>query len=239
MSVRDNEAEGEIRRLEADVARLTAALAEAERERDLWHERCVASVDAGTEKHVEMVAVARERDGLRAALAVETSNANAYAHERDAALARAARLERVARDIVARAGDTWRSKPPDARPWWYVQLDAVLDPAPPSAGGEGRPVADLIEALRDAERPCLDAVHQWGVASQVGMFHEEVGELLAAINRFDRKRATLDNVAEEVADVLIVTLQLARVFGVGIVARHVARKIDRLRGLLATPEPPR
>lgn len=61
-----------------------------------------------------------------------------------------------------------------------------------------------------AEEICKEAVAVWGQPEQIKMWHEEVGELMQAINKHHRKPTpeNLDHLCEEIVDVKILTLQL-------------------------------
>lgn len=79
-----------------------------------------------------------------------------------------------------------------------------------------------------------EAIKIWGVPSQIGMFHEEIGELLQAVNKFDRKGdwESRDNLMEEIADVEIMIEQLKLIMksnanaGVHV---HKRKKLIRLK----------
>lgn len=61
-----------------------------------------------------------------------------------------------------------------------------------------------------AEKICKEAVELWGQDEQIKMWHEEVGELMQAINKHHRKPSpeNLDHLIEETVDVKILTMQL-------------------------------
>lgn len=75
---------------------------------------------------------------------------------------------------------------------------------------------------------CKKAIEVYGQENQTKMFYEEVGELCAALGHYRRGRATRQDVITEIADVLIVTDQLALIFGEEEVSDEVRRKVDRL-----------
>ena len=83
-----------------------------------------------------------------------------------------------------------------------------------------------------------EAISRWGAESQLRMAQEECGELVAAINRFDRGRCGPEAVAEEIADVMITAAQAALIVGEGLVAKKKAEKLERLRGRLAEASSP-
>ena len=57
------------------------------------------------------------------------------------------------------------------------------------------------------------ALEKWGAESQIGMLTEECGELLSAINKFNRSRCSNDDVLTELADVSIMVEQLSLIYG--------------------------
>ena len=80
-----------------------------------------------------------------------------------------------------------------------------------------------------------EAIERWGAESQLRMVQEECGELVAAINRFGRKRCGPEAVAEEIADVMITCEQAAIIVGEDLVAARKAEKLERLKARLAAP----
>lgn len=71
------------------------------------------------------------------------------------------------------------------------------------------------------------AIELWGVEPQFRCCQEECGELISAINQFDRGRGTVEDLASEVADVLITTMQLRKMIG-PLVDKTINEKLDRL-----------
>ena len=57
------------------------------------------------------------------------------------------------------------------------------------------------------------AFNLWGADAQVKMLSEEIGELLAAMGKFDRRRVEVHDVITELADVSIMVEQMADLFG--------------------------
>ena len=57
------------------------------------------------------------------------------------------------------------------------------------------------------------ALEKYGVGAQIGMLAEECGELLSAINKFNRSRCSSDDVLTELADVSIMVEQLSLIYG--------------------------
>ena len=58
------------------------------------------------------------------------------------------------------------------------------------------------------------AVTTWGAPAQVGMFHEEVGEALVALNKVTRQTngCTVDKLLEELVDLEIMVEQLQVIY---------------------------
>ena len=78
-----------------------------------------------------------------------------------------------------------------------------------------------------------EAIMEFGVDEQIGMLHEEVGELLSAINKYKRGRVTEREVVTEIADVQIIVEQMAYIFGESAVEAERERKLLRLRDRIA------
>lgn len=73
------------------------------------------------------------------------------------------------------------------------------------------------------------AIAKWGVGAQKNMAYEEIGELLTALARDDRGRATAEDIITELADVTIMCEQLATVLGYDLYELELERKLLRLR----------
>lgn len=73
------------------------------------------------------------------------------------------------------------------------------------------------------------AIAKWGVGAQKNMAYEEIGELLTALARDDRGRATTEDIITELADVTIMCEQLATVLGYDLYELELERKLLRLR----------
>ena len=88
------------------------------------------------------------------------------------------------------------------------------------------------------EETCALAVARWGSESQVRMVIEECAELTVALLHHLRGRASLDDVASELADVIIVTAQLQLILERANVDLEpaISRKLERLRRLLEHDE---
>ncbi len=73
------------------------------------------------------------------------------------------------------------------------------------------------------------ALKTWGEEAQVNMLDEEVGELITAVARFKRGRATHQDVMTELADVFIMVEQIATMMSYDDFEKEVDRKLVRLR----------
>lgn len=82
-----------------------------------------------------------------------------------------------------------------------------------------------------------NAIDTFGESAQLTMVIEECGELLSAFAKLQRGRATLEDAASEVADVLVVVLQYSELLGQRIVADHLRHKLERLRSRIDTHLP--
>lgn len=87
---------------------------------------------------------------------------------------------------------------------------------------------DLFVILPLSDNIFKQAVDTFGADHQIGMLHEEVGELLAAINQYARGRVKKDAVVTEIADVMIMCEQMAEIFGREETEAEKKRKIQRL-----------
>jgi NTP pyrophosphatase (non-canonical NTP hydrolase) len=86
--------------------------------------------------------------------------------------------------------------------------------------------------MKENEKQLLSlAMETWGEEAQIGMLHEEIGELLQAINKFRRNMSDDNhkNVCEEIADVEIMLDQMKILVGETFVLewRHI--KLKRLK----------
>ena len=77
-------------------------------------------------------------------------------------------------------------------------------------------------------RICTRALQTYGFDSQRMMLFEEVGELLNALAKMARGRASEDEVITELADVSIMVEQMAIHFGYESFIKEKDRKIQRL-----------
>lgn len=77
------------------------------------------------------------------------------------------------------------------------------------------------------------AVDIYGTDAQIWMAIEEMAELLNALAKHRRDRVSREDICEEIADVSIMMIQLAYIFGVEDVNDYLEQKIDRLERRLA------
>lgn len=76
---------------------------------------------------------------------------------------------------------------------------------------------------------CADALVTFGKDSQTTMLVEELGELLNAIAKCKRGRASVAEVITELADVSIMVNQMALLFGYTAFIAEKQRKLERLK----------
>ncbi len=87
---------------------------------------------------------------------------------------------------------------------------------------------EFLHNLNQAFQCGAPALRLWGSQPQVIKCMEEMGELIQVLCK--SCAGTLPNicVADEIADVLITTLQMARLYGVSNVNKRLVFKMDRL-----------
>ena len=74
------------------------------------------------------------------------------------------------------------------------------------------------------------AIDKWGREAQADMIIEECSELIQAICKYKRGLASIDDVAEEIADVKIMARQSVKVYECETaVDRFVIEKLNRLK----------
>ena len=79
------------------------------------------------------------------------------------------------------------------------------------------------------ERVCKTAIGKWGSRLQLIVAVEEMSELTKEICKFNRGKADISAIAEEIADVSIMLEQLKIIFGCGDeVEEYIDYKIKRL-----------
>lgn len=82
------------------------------------------------------------------------------------------------------------------------------------------------------------ALDQWGEKAQIGMFIEEVGEALTAINHYDRGRIPLEELVEEFVDVFIMVSQM-RYMNEYLFDVILEKKVNRIRKKLGLKNGPK
>ena len=75
---------------------------------------------------------------------------------------------------------------------------------------------------------CQAAIEKYGKEAQTWMAIEEMAELNNAIAKYRRGRVGDDEVCEEIADVIIMCLQLAEIHGVEKTEDYLEAKLERL-----------
>ena len=87
--------------------------------------------------------------------------------------------------------------------------------------------------MQDTHTLCCEAVNVWGAVSQIGMFVEEIGEVLQAINKLSRKtdKERYDNLIEELVDLQIMLTQMRIVYTIPdqLWDEMMDKKLQRLR----------
>ena len=73
------------------------------------------------------------------------------------------------------------------------------------------------------------ALDKWGTEAQFKMLVEEIGELFSALGKFDRNRASEEEVITEIADASIMVEQMATLFGYDRFEAEKERKLQRLK----------
>lgn len=74
-----------------------------------------------------------------------------------------------------------------------------------------------------------DAISTFGKENQIMKLFEEMSELQNAICKHSCGRSTNNDVCEEIADVMIVCMQMAEIFGVDNVEKFALLKMKRLK----------
>lgn len=102
----------------------------------------------------------------------------------------------------------------------------TLDPEVPY----GKPVLSSLPKMSDKEFDDIIklAISTYGKEAQTMMLFEEMSELQNAICKLSRGRATVGDVCEEIADVMIMCFQMAQIYGVSRVEQLATFKMRRL-----------
>ena len=75
----------------------------------------------------------------------------------------------------------------------------------------------------------IEVLREWGIENQVLMVMEEAGELLSALGKAHRGRASSEEIITELADVAIMVEQMAVYFGLSDFRDEKDKKLVRLR----------
>lgn len=98
----------------------------------------------------------------------------------------------------------------------------------------GKPLADPLPEISAAE--CDEIIRQtilvYGHEHQIHKLFEEMAELQNALCKLPHGRATADDVCEEIADVMIMCLQMANIYGEKRVEFWANLKMHRLKARL-------
>ena len=99
----------------------------------------------------------------------------------------------------------------------------------PYARSASMPAANSAPAEMLVERVCKTAIGKWGSRLQLIVAIEEMSELTKEICKFNRGKADISAIAEEIADVSIMLEQLKIIFGCADkVEEYIDYKIKRL-----------
>lgn len=100
-------------------------------------------------------------------------------------------------------------------------------------GGE-KPLATELPKMSEKEfdETIMLAIKTYGKEAQTQMLFEEMAELQNAICKLSRGRGTIGDVCEEIADVMIMCLQMAQIYGPKAVEQAANYKILRLKDRL-------
>lgn len=73
-----------------------------------------------------------------------------------------------------------------------------------------------------------EALARYGAEHEANRTIEECAELIVALRHFGRGRASIEDIASEIADVQIMCGHVAQLVGLGLVSEQVDKKLDRL-----------
>ena len=107
-------------------------------------------------------------------------------------------------------------------------------PAPYCEG----PLHDALPKMSEKEFDATIslAIKTYGKEAQIQMLFEEMAELQNALCKLARGRGTADQVCEEIADVMIMCLQMAQIYGPKAVEWWANYKVTRLKDRLTHSE---
>lgn len=95
----------------------------------------------------------------------------------------------------------------------------------------------LFDSLLTAYCLSSDTIKAWGEEAQINKTIEECAELIVALQHSRSRTLEVRTVASEVADVLVMTMCIARIVGVEVVSDEMSKKLMRLKGRLDTAKP--
>lgn len=103
----------------------------------------------------------------------------------------------------------------------------------PAPYGEG-PLHDALPKMSEKEfdETISLAIKTYGKEAQTQMLFEEMAELQNALCKLARGRGTADQVCEEIADVMIMCLQMSQLYGPAAVEWWANYKVTRLKDRL-------
>lgn len=107
-----------------------------------------------------------------------------------------------------------------------ANLPHTYDPAPPYEVGAKPDLPKISE--KEFDEVIKLAIKTYGKEAQTQMLFEEMAELQNAICKLSRGRATVGDVCEEIADVMIMCFQMAQIYGVTRVEQLATFKMRRL-----------
>lgn len=84
------------------------------------------------------------------------------------------------------------------------------------------------EQSQKLRRVCSEAVARYGATSQMNQLQEECAEYIVALSHMRRGRVGINEVADEVADIVIMCEQARLIFGGNILESAIERKLARL-----------
>ena len=73
-----------------------------------------------------------------------------------------------------------------------------------------------------------DALETWGIEAQTNMVFEECGEAIVVMSQAIRGRKSSDDIRSEIADVLIIMMQMRLIFDPELVDEMIDKKMARL-----------
>ena len=115
-------------------------------------------------------------------------------------------------------------------------LNLTSDPAVQYGPALSRDIPAVSE--EEFDETIRRAIKTYGKDSRTQMLFEEMAELQDALCKLTRGRDTRAHVCEESADVLIMCLQMAQIYGPKAVENWINIKINRLKNRLDNPQEP-